>query len=194
MPSLSDVYKEIEELSGLEVASLPLLLVATWLPRTSAVEGMALLQNASGSQDVLAAMKPTMFVLGQPSPLRSRVFDSEKKARLSSELTVFAIFEDDAEFRIYALPTSESGGETPPPTRFRLCKTAAVYSIAAMNIEVFKAEIADEWTAVAEGVAMGDDEEEPNEEPTGDPEEPIEPDMLKDAAEAKSLPATSVVS
>jgi len=194
MPSLSDVYKEIEELSGLEVASLPLLLVATWLPRTSAVEGLALLKDNIGTQipDILAAMKPTMFVLGQPSPLRSRVFDSEKKAKLSAELTVFAIFEDDSEFRVYALPTSESGGETPPPTRFRLCKTAAVYSIAAMNIEVFKAEIADEWTAVAEGVAIGDDEgldEEPEEEPS---KETLA--VEESAPQPVSLPATPVVS
>jgi hypothetical protein len=76
-------------------------------------------------------------------------------------VSVFAMYQDDEEFRIYAVPNAPPAPSQgpPPPTRmarYRLSKKACVYGCESMTVGTFAEEMIEELQAAA-GINQEDD-------------------------------------
>jgi hypothetical protein len=141
MVTAKDIAERIEKKSGVSVTVR--LQRASWFPRRSSMEVAPLLASASEAdrKELLASLNPTVMVPGKDCPL-------------SPARKVFEIFEDDSEFRVYTLSAEL------PPARYKLSKTAPLYSLAEMTMDTFINEIADEWSVVEAGMSTAQAERE----------------------------------
>ena len=109
----------------------------------SLAKDIAELTGADGS--TLAAL---------PRIARIRAFDGARWAvgeavPGQSYMMVFAIFQENSEFMIYAIPTGPGPKDEPtPPTRYMLNKLSAAQSAESMPLSTFKEVVADELDAL----------------------------------------------
>lgn len=141
----AELWKAIQTAAGVELSEVPILAKYLWFP-TPQTGGVA----------------PTVIEMG-----------SEADIPVKPGYITFAMFQDDAEVRVYALAKSakDGAGKPNPPTRLALSKHAPLIGVEIMALDVFIDEIADELGALA-----GLDESDEDEEGPGDEDEPDEPD------------------
>lgn len=98
-----------------------------------------------------------LFAVGEPIPLKP-------------SLVAFAMFQDEDEVRVYATMIQGAAGEPQAPHRFTLSKRGPTVFIELMNLDVLKAELAGELSALVNP----DEPDEPDE--TVKPDDPDDPD------------------
>jgi hypothetical protein len=104
----------------------------------------------SGTEDIDIPMLATIQWFAGPwdATAPMTVIRHNETFPLNPAMLIFAMFQDDDEFRVYALPIKAS---TPPmpPTRYRLSKTNRVFSAESMSLGVFEEEMVDELQVLA---------------------------------------------
>ena len=133
--------KEIGERITAKAGSVSeMTLKISWFPNIDSVSGMAILGSCPENEraGVLASMKPTAIQIGQSCPF-------------AREQTVTGIFEDEDEYRVYAM-----GGDS--LSRFRLSKYARIYSSTKMEINTFVDAVVDELVDLRDGVSSAERE------------------------------------
>jgi len=112
----------------------------SWFPNIDAVSGMAILSSCPENEKagVLSSMKPTLIQAGSPCPF-------------AKEQVVTGIFEDEDEYRVYAM-----GGDS--LSRFCLSKYARIYSSTKLEINAFVDAVVDELVELRDGVSSAERE------------------------------------
>jgi len=77
-----------------------------------------------------------------------------------ASMIVHAMFRDDDEIRIYAVPGPNADPKTAALRRFVLSKRHPCYEVEIFNVEAYAQAIADEWVVVAAGMTTPDAERE----------------------------------
>ena len=152
--TLQDIEAEIAKRSGVDITDLPVKSAHVWVSKRTALDVQVLLD------------------LVRSSPEWSRFNDKQKEERFNSlmaEMTpmllqrrgmwpfgtnlIVEMFEDDAEVRVYALPTKGQDGKA-PPVRYRLSKACSlpVYGAEIMSLETWMDAVAMEWTELDEDI------------------------------------------
>lgn len=135
---------------------------------------------------------------GQPTT----VFKHGEKLPLNPVMHIFRMFEDDLEFRVYALHVLDASKPPPsqqmPPTCYHVAKANRVYSAYSMSLPFWEDEIADELKVVAGLEGPNEDDDDPDEDPDDAPQgqvvegsKPLAPTPLGPSA-SSGVPATAV--
>lgn len=156
MPTVQEIANLIEQKSLVDVASLPRKMRVVWFPKMNAQE-VALLYPLADSdakrQEMISSVYPTIWLREGPVPF-------------NADMLIFEMFEDDAEYRIYAAPKADAKprpgptGRTMPvaPQVYRLSKHSSLLSQDALSYDMFISLIAEEWAMVDEGISTIDRE------------------------------------
>jgi hypothetical protein len=133
--------KEIGERISERAGPVPEMTIrVSWFPLIDAISGGSILDRCAEGEraGIQASMKPTTIQFGQPCPF-------------AKEQTVAGIFDDENEYRVYAM-----GGDA--LSRFRLSKSARLYSVAKMEVDAFVDAIVDEIVELRDGISSAEAE------------------------------------
>lgn len=139
MKSTQELANLINEEAGLDVKKLPLTTMFVWHAQNTP-NYVALMYSADlpdeEKQRLIKSAKPTVFYIDAPVPLPG-----------TNGLNVYALFENEEEMRVYAVPVV---GDAYPPRLYRLSKNSvcAICSEQRMDWEAFVQLVAEEWTLV----------------------------------------------
>lgn len=90
--------------------------------------------------------------VGDPAHFKPTILEFGKKCPVSTNRTVFEMFENDAEIRAYCV------GIGVPFAVVRLSKSAPIFTIRELTLEAFIDEMADEWSELAESMSTAEKE------------------------------------
>lgn len=133
-----ELAARIEKQAGVTITSR--LMAVTWFPRRSALEVQQQLALAPDqAKSLLASLGPTRIEAGKPCPV-------------APGRTVFDMFEDADEIRIYAI------GSEVPPALIRLSKVAPIFTLREMTLDTFVDEVAEELSEVEDEMTTAEKE------------------------------------
>ena len=141
--SVADIRDAIVKKAGPGIAVTTKVVV--WFPMRTAVDGMAMLQSCPENERkaVYASMRPAKIEAGKACP-----FDVKS--------IVMGMFEGE-DIRVYCLGPN-ANNTSMVLSRYRLSKTAAIYSLDEMTPNAFIDEMADEFVQLRDGLSSAETE------------------------------------
>jgi hypothetical protein len=157
MTTIQEIHNQIAEEAkkiGIDIDKLRTKTAIQWFPLMGNLEASFQLDVAAAEFQSRAIDQKTFEqrraqIVSATGPVIIRVGD---RFPLNPAMCAVAIFGDDAEWRVYALPIKSDDDDPnkphPRPACYTLSRHAAVLDLEAMPMETFVSEIIDEWAVV----------------------------------------------